>query len=246
LISSWRNTISNPSPTVGSLGGSILVPQSWIKENFDLFVEKYINGLSTPSPYYSFGGASSTASDQANALSQAHREAALMTASFVIDDNALADFWANIAPDMFDTSNDISKFPPIVSSNHASSLISRRPLKEDWTKPCPSKLTFEERDTNCISFSEVIYGTDRLKRLEEIKLAVDPTLMFDCEYCILNNRLKSSTVQEEEEVENNEVEVEEVGGDAIVAGDGENNSVSLGVTSSFVLSVLLLATVLQW
>jgi len=231
----------NPSPAVGSLGGSILVPQSWIEENFDLFVEKYINGLGTPSPYYSFGGASSTASDQANALSQAHREAALMTAAFVIDDNALADFWANISSDMFDTSNE-SKFPPIVSSNHASSLISR-PLKEDWTKPCPAKLTFEERDANCISFSEVIYGTDRLKRLEEIKLAVDPTFMFDCEYCILNNRPKSDAIQEEEEEVDNEVEVEEQGGDVVLADSG---SVSLGRTTLLfvVLSVGLLSSVL--
>lgn len=236
----------NPSPAVGSLGGSILVPQSWIEENWDTFLDKYlnINGLG-PSPYYSFGGASSTASDQANSLSQAHREAALMTASFVIDDNALADFWANIAPDMFDTSNE-SKFPPIVSSNHASSLISR-PLKEDWAKPCPSKLTFEERDANCISFSEVIYGTDRLKRLEEIKLAVDPTFMFDCEHCILNNRPKSATIQEEEEeVENNEVDVEE-GGDVVLADSG---SVSLGGTTLLfaVLTVGLLPSVLslQW
>ena len=230
----------NPSPTVGSLGGSILVPQSWIEENFDTFVGEFlnVNGLG-PSPYYSFGGASSTASDQANSLSQAHRDAALMTASFVQDDNALENFWSNISSDMFDTS-EVDKFPPIVSSNHASSLISR-PLKEDWTKPCPSKLTFEERDANCISFSEVIYGTDRLKRLEEIKLVVDPTFMFDCEYCILNNRPKSATIQEEEVVDN-EVEVEEGGGDVVLADSGGE-----GTTFLFALPVgLLLSNLLQW
>ena len=50
------------------------------------------------------------------------------------------------------------------------------------------------RDAKCISFQELIYGTERLKRLEEIKLAVDPDFMFDCEYCILNNRPKSAPV----------------------------------------------------
>ena len=156
------------------------------------------------------------------------------------------DFWRNVVPDMFDTSNK-TKFPPIISSNHASALISR-PLKEDWTKLCPGEFTYEERDAKCISFQEVIYGTDRLKRLEEIKMAVDPTFMFDCDYCILNNRPKSATVQEGEE-EVNEVEVEEGGDVALADSDGENSvALLLGRTTfSFILSVVLLLSVrLQW
>ena len=206
-----------------------LMPQSWLEENWDTFKENFLTG----DEYYSFGGAATTASDQANALSQAHRDAATNIGLPVRDEN----FWTNLFPQMF-SSSDKTNFPPVANSNHAAGVGDFGPLKEDWTKPCPDEYTLEMRDAKCISFQEFIYGTERLKRLEEIKLAVDPDFMFDCDYCILNNRPKSATVQEDNEGG-------EGGGDVILA-DGENNSVSLGVSSSFVLSVLLLATVLQW
>ena len=55
----------NPSLVSFTTVGQILVPQSWVEENWDTFKEKISGG-----EYYSFGGASVTASDQANALSQ--------------------------------------------------------------------------------------------------------------------------------------------------------------------------------
>lgn len=222
----------SPPPTYPPMGGAFtLMPQSWLEENWDTFKEKYLTG----GEYYSFGGAATTASDQANALSQAHRDAAttLSAALFPRDEN----FWTNVFPQMF-SSSDKTNFPPVVNSNHAAGVGDFGPLKEDWTKPCPDEDTLEMRNAKCISFQEFIYGTERLKRLEEIKLAVDPDFMFDCDYCILNNRPKSATVQEED------YEGGEEGG-AVFLADGENNSVSLGVSSSFVLSVLLLATALQ-
>jgi len=220
-----------PFPSYPPFGRAFtLMPQSWLEENWDTFTEKYLTG----DEYYSFGGAATTASDQANALSQAHRDAAT-TIAVAHDEN----FYTNIFPQMF-SSSDKTNFPPVANSNHANGVSDFGPLKEDWTKPCPGEYTLEMRDAKCISFQEFIYGTERLKRLEEIKLAVDPYFMFDCEYCILNNRPKSATVQEEDNEGG-----EEGGGDVILA-DGENSSVSLEVSSSFVLSILLLATVLQW
>ena len=207
-----------------------LIPHSWIEENWDTFKEKYLTG----DEYYSFGGAATTASDQANALSQAHRDAATMSVYIPRDEN----FWTNVFPQMF-SSSDKTNFPPVANSNHAAGVSDFGPLKEDWTKQCPDEYTLEMRDAKCISFQEFIYGTERLKRLEEIKLAVDPDFMFDCDYCILNNRPKSATIQEEDNEDGE-------GGGAVFLADGENNSVSMGVSSSFVLSVLLLATVLQW
>ena len=62
------------------------MPQSWLEENWDTFKEKYLIG----DEYYSFGGAATTASDQANALSQAHRDAAAPfspASSLVRDEN---------------------------------------------------------------------------------------------------------------------------------------------------------------
>ena len=161
-----------------------LIPQYWIEENWDTFKEKYL----TCGEYYSFGGAVTTTSDQANALSQAHHDAGA-TLGALRDEN----FWTNLFPQMF-SSSDKTNFPPVVNSNHAAGVIDFGPLKEDWTKPCPDEYTLEMRDAKCISVQELIYGTEQLKRLEKIKLAVDPDFMFDCEYCILNNRPKSAPV----------------------------------------------------
>jgi hypothetical protein len=104
---------------------------------------------------------------------------------------------------MFDISNK-DNFPPVFGSNHANPLT-MGPLKEDWTKMCPFELTFAERNEKCISFQEVIYGTERLVRLEAIKMKVDPNFMFDCNYCILNNRPKEA-VQDTEMVGGSEEE----------------------------------------
>ena len=64
------------------------------------------------------------------------------------------------------------------------------PRKDDWTKKCPTDWTLEERSKGCVSFQEVVYGTETLKRLEAIKKVVDPNYMFDCHNCVGNNRAK--------------------------------------------------------
>ena len=51
-----------------------------------------------------------------------------------------------------------------------------------------------------ISGREAIYGTDVLSRLEAIKLAVDPGLMFKCHGCIGDNLDLSKTPEAEAEV----------------------------------------------
>eukprot|EP00984_Skeletonema_dohrnii_P001957 scaffold662_cov124-Skeletonema_dohrnii-CCMP3373.AAC.1 len=134
---------------------------------------------------------SSSGSDQASALSQAHRDAAFMVSLF---DTATADeeanFWGNLFPKMFDIS-DKTNFPPVFGSNHAG-FLTTGPLKDDWTKPCPREWTFEERGEKCISFQGAIYGTERLARLEAIKKAVDPHFIFNCNNCVGNNLPEAS------------------------------------------------------
>ena len=169
-----------PSP-IGNLFADVLVPQSWLDESEENIKTVLENESNTP--YYAFGGATASGSDQANALSQAHRNAAFM-ASFSDD------FWGNLFPQMFDIS-DKTEFPPVFGSNHAGPFTSG-PLKEDWTKPCPPEWTFEERREKCISFQEAIYGTERLARLEAIKKAVDPQFIFNCANCIGNNLPEAS------------------------------------------------------
>ena len=185
------------SPTPGKIGdggppllissafGHVLVPQSWIdesKENINILLE---NMVLLPSPYHAYGEATFSFSDQADSLSQAHRDAATMISLFSYDATEEANFWGNLFPKMFDIS-DKTKFPPVFGSNHAGPLLSG-PLKEDWTKMCPREWTFEERREKCISPQEAIYGTELLSRLEAIKVAVDPQFMFNCNNCVANN-----------------------------------------------------------
>ncbi len=47
--------------------------------------------------------------------------------------------------------------------------------------------TFEERKDKCISAQEAIYGTELLRRLEQIKMKVDPDFIFNCASCVGNN-----------------------------------------------------------
>jgi hypothetical protein len=169
-----------PAPASGSLWlNNVLVPSQWIEaseENFK-FVMEGVDGMYN---YYAFGGAVPFASDQANSLSQAHRDAGMMI---------FFDKWIDLVPNMFDIS-DTTNFPPMFGSNHAGSFGSG-PRKDNWTETCPWDWTFEKRAAECISVQEAIYGTKVLKRLEAIKEAVDPNYMFDCNRCIGNNRPKA-------------------------------------------------------
>eukprot|EP00984_Skeletonema_dohrnii_P030527 scaffold22078_cov84-Skeletonema_dohrnii-CCMP3373.AAC.2 len=144
LLSKWspmrdltRKAVNAKMTVVGKV--SDFPPPSPIEEL------SLLDAVNRATPYYAFGGATVSGSDQANSLSQAHRDAAFMVALLFTADEE-ANFWGNLFPQMY----------------------------EDWTKPCPREWTFEERGEKCISLQEAIYGTERLARLEAIKKAVDP------------------------------------------------------------------------
>ena len=170
-----------------------LIPQSWIDESEENLV--FSADLNHLIQYYSHGVATASFSDQVNSLSQSQRDAALM-AHFLDED----DLWSNIFPKLYDIS-DKTKFPPVFAANHAGAFLTG-PLKEDWTKVCPYEWTIEEREEKCISSQEAIYGTELLKRLEAIKIAVDPNFMLNCHNCIGNNLdlAKASHTQDDESV----------------------------------------------
>ena len=165
-----------------NLFAAVLVPQSWVDKN----IEENIKPVSDKVPYYAFGGAAASTSDQANSVSKAHRNAAVMAFTLASGDPASQEnFWSNLFPKMFDIS-DKTNFPPVFGANHAGLFVTG-PLKEDWTKACPFEWTFEERNEKCISAQEAIYGTETLSRLEAIKKAVDPQFMLNCNNCVGSN-----------------------------------------------------------
>ena len=171
-----------PSPTAVGIfpkSSNVLIPQSWIddsEENIDTLL-RYV-----PAPYYAYGVDTYSFSDQANSLPQAAREAAVMAGTTLSSSD---NFWSDLFPQMYDIS-DKTKFPAVFQSNHAS-INAHGPLKDDWTKACPMTWTFEERKEKCISAQEAIYGTELLRRLEEIKMKVDPGFIFNCNGCVGNN-----------------------------------------------------------
>mmetsp|Transcript_11911 Transcript_11911/g.13285 ORF Transcript_11911/g.13285 Transcript_11911/m.13285 type:complete len:500 (+) Transcript_11911:491-1990(+) len=166
----------------GQIGNcNVLVPQPWVdesEENIDILLSM---GMGMLLPYYAYGVATSSFSDQANSLPQSLRDAATM-ASYLAGYNV---FWSDLFPKMYDIS-DKTMFPAVFQANHATFGVAG-PRKDDWTKMCPPEWTLEERKEKCISGQEAIYGTEVLRRLEAIKLAVDPGFMFNCTDCIGNN-----------------------------------------------------------
>ena len=170
---------SPPPAPVGTSPGyaKVLIPQSWIGEsedNIDVLAKNF-------RPYYAYGVATYSFSDQANSLPQSAREAATMLGGLSTGD----EFWSDLFPEIYDIS-DKTNFPAVFQSNHHGPST-HGPLKDDWTKACPLEWSFEERKEKCISAQEAIYGTELLRRLEAIKMKVDPDFMFDCISCIGNN-----------------------------------------------------------
>ena len=156
----------------------VLIPQAWLdesEENIDILLQN------SPGSYHAYGVATYSFSDQANSLPQSAREAATMTGGFSTNEY----FWSDLFPKMYDIS-DKTKFPAVFQSNHVTSSA-HGPLKDDWTKACPLEWSFEERKEKCISAQEAVFGTELLRRLEAIKMKVDPDFIFNCIDCIGNN-----------------------------------------------------------
>ena len=57
------------------------------------------------------------------------------------------------------------------------------PLKSDHSVLCPEG-TPAEREEQCVSLQEHVWGTDGLARLEAIKAKVDPQGLFQCQKCV--------------------------------------------------------------
>mmetsp|Transcript_27488 Transcript_27488/g.50026 ORF Transcript_27488/g.50026 Transcript_27488/m.50026 type:complete len:797 (+) Transcript_27488:106-2496(+) len=178
---------------------NVLLPREWILENKEdmasllnavTFVNGTIVSLEAPPIYLAFGGGGAVAHDQANSLSAAHRGAGAMIfqSHWYLDEN----FWGEMFPAMYPQVTSGSSFPPFVGSNHVGPNT-RGPMKADWTKPCSLDMTEEERDTKCVSLQEVVWGTETLARLEEVKGAVDPHSMLNCHGCVQNTEKMEST-----------------------------------------------------
>ena len=58
------------------------------------------------------------------------------------------------------------------------------PLKDDHSAYCPDDLTHAQREEQCVSVQEHVWGTDGLAKLEAIKAKLDPQGLFQCQKCV--------------------------------------------------------------
>jgi len=58
------------------------------------------------------------------------------------------------------------------------------PLKDDHSAYCPDDLTHAQREEQCVSLQEHVWGTDGLAKLEAIKVKLDPQGIFQCQKCV--------------------------------------------------------------
>ena len=167
--------MDSPPPTWNQYTGGLLPVLIPKQKALDIIEDLAALDYSTFVDALYFAHADGT-SDQANSLSQPHRDAAFMI------------FAEDTDPKYFElifggTDFVGGDFPGLFGSNHLSADAAG-PIKSDWTKPCPANWTWEERAEKCFSPQEAIYGTQRLKRLQEIKAKVDPKGLFNCQNCI--------------------------------------------------------------
>lgn len=189
----YRGRVADlPLPTIPSVAGNgvvnVLYPKSWMDENFETLANEvgFLSGGGML--YLAFGSGTTSASDQANSLSTAHRHAAFKAVA------PADEFYNSLFAQLFDTS-DNANFPSFQGANHVGNNF-MGPTRDDWTKACPSDWTHKERNEKCVSIQETLWGTETLSRLESIKMAIDPSYMFDCNGCVGNNRAQNETNDE--------------------------------------------------
>lgn len=181
-----------PEITPTPQSSTFLLPKKCILENREYFLEFFALIGQTPvglgSFYVAFGVDAEITNDQTTSVSDAYREAGVQfmhPLNYILPE---FDFvYEDIMSMCYDT-EDKDNFPPIFGSNHAGATL-LGPMKSNWTKSCPAEWTLEQRESDCISIQEAIYGTKLLGRLEGIKNTIDPTYMFDCYKCVGNNRV---------------------------------------------------------
>jgi len=162
---------------------SAVIPAWWLAnaENDEQRSKDIYEILSTGSGEHVTGGFVGKAHDQTTAVPPYQRESGLSSPSLQRIDTELHS--RLLKSFLNKTLDGVKAFPGITEVNHVC-IDSFGPMKTDVSKPCPEEFTLEEKEAQCIGVQESIWGTDYLARLEDVKLKVDPSNLFDCNYCI--------------------------------------------------------------
>jgi hypothetical protein len=115
-----------------------------------------------------------------NAVPVTERQSGLASSSLA---NLPMDLQENLLSTFLTMNGEGENFLGYNEYNHIGS-DSYGPLKSNMTKLCPQEYTIEEKDEQCYSMQESVWGVELTAKLENIKYAVDPDLLFKCYGCI--------------------------------------------------------------
>jgi len=191
-------TFNNMYLSAVRLSTNVLIPKDWIVKNKVEYSNFLFNNgnfslehlAAYGSVYYAFGDNTKNAQDNSvTALSDGYRNAGVM-----IYYQGTSDMFWKIVKDAYDfnfnsdSESDSSIFPSYVGSNHVMATTVG-PKNDNYSLICPFSLTLEERKKECVSTQTIIYGGNKLKRLEQIKEDLDPDFLLDCAVCVRNDSL---------------------------------------------------------
>jgi hypothetical protein len=163
------------------IGGwsSAQIPAEWLasddeKTFIDMFLVNQVSGGHVT------GGKVSLASDQMNAVPVTQRQSGFASPSLT---TLHVDLQEKLLSIFLTISGEGEDFLGYNEYNHIGSG-SYGPLKSNMTKLCPEEYTTEEKDEQCYSMQESVWGVELTAKLENIKYAVDPDHLFKCYGCI--------------------------------------------------------------
>jgi FAD/FMN-containing dehydrogenase len=153
------------------------IPHTWLREkNEDVF-----ELLRSRSGEHMQGGNVAIAHDQMTSVSPSQRGAGLTSVNLANLDPAMEK--KLLSSFLKDAAAAGDSFPGITELNHVCP-DSYGPLKTDMTTPCPPEYTTDQKEQDCYSIQESVWGVEILAKLEAIKSKVDPDNLFDCYPCV--------------------------------------------------------------
>ena len=182
-----RPSILPESPPYRGGWSSAIIPAEWLaSDDRETFIETPLVNQAFTS--HVTGGKVSFASDQMNAVPVTERKSGLAS-------SPLADLPVDLQEKLLSTfltmSEEGKDFLGYNEYNHIASG-SYGPLKSNMTRLCPEEYTAEEKDEQCYSMQESVWGVELTAKLENIKYAVDPDHLFKCYGCISPKSSSSS------------------------------------------------------
>ena len=155
---------------------SSIVPSAWFLQKNDDVHHALMEG---GTEFHIMGGNVGKLHDQMTSLSEIYRIAG---AQHLFLDSDSSVYWFPKVSAFYPEAPE-GKLLGGTEYNHIAS-DAFGPLKADHSAFCPGGLTHAEREEQCVSSQEHVWGTDGLARLEAIKAKVDPQGLFQCQKCV--------------------------------------------------------------